>query len=391
MTLPTIILLVLAAISLALWIVLIRFRGRFWRANQYLSAIAAPLVNPPEIVAIIPARNEEMTIGRAVTSLLEQDFGGAFSLIVVDDNSDDDTANAAKVAGQGKDNFTLIEGTKLPERWTGKMWAVAQGIETAKAEHPAATYYLLTDADILHHPENLSELVAKAQQDNLALVSLMVKLRCTSGWERLLIPAFIFFFQKLYPFPWVNDPAKKTAGAAGGCMLVECAALENMGGVAVIKEEIIDDCALAKRLKKKRGIWLGLTRSVSSLRGYDTLDEVWRMVCRTAFVQLDHSFLKLLGTLLGLMFIYAIPLLSMIIGFLTEEIEVLILGVSAWALMAVAYTPTLRLYGRPPWEACLLPLAALLYTGMTIDSAGRYYRGKPPLWKGRPNIKRNEK
>jgi len=387
MTPTALTLLILAAISCGIWIVLIRFRGGFWRVDQSLETIKAPLINPPHIVAIIPARNEEMTIGRAVTSLLEQDYEGKLSLIVVNDNSEDDTHNAAKVADQGKNNLTLLDGAKLPAGWTGKMWAIAQGIKTAQAQFPEAAYYLLTDADISHHPKNLSELVAKAQQGNLALVSLMVKLRCISGWERLLIPAFVFFFQKLYPFPWVNDPTNDMAGAAGGCMLVDRQALEKAGGIAAIKDEIIDDCALAKRLKKSQPIFLGLTRSTESLRGYDSLADIWHMVCRTAFVQLNHSALKLLGTAMGMFLIYLVPLISILVGILNKEFGILAFGLAGWALMAIAYSPSLKLYGRPAWEACLLPLAALLYTAMTIDSARRYWLGTAPIWKGRPNIK----
>ncbi|MBT7953821.1 MAG: glycosyltransferase [Rhodospirillaceae bacterium] len=381
------ILFILAGLSLAIWIVLVFFRGQFWRADQCLAAISTPLTNPPSVVAIIPARNEEMTIGRTITSLLAQNYPGDFSITMVDDNSDDDTANAAKIAAQGMDRVTMLDGSDPPQGWTGKMWAVAQGITAATAQFPSATYYLLTDADIAHHPENLTELMAKALDGKLALVSLMVRLRCETWWEHLLMPAFVFFFQKLYPFSWVNNPDKKTAGAAGGCMLVKRSALEKAGGIEKIKGEIIDDCALAKLLKKSDPIWLGLTRSTSSLRGYITLPDVWRMVCRTAFVQLNHSALKLAGTVIGMVIIYLVPIASILAGFFSQEFEMLTVGLAAWAFMAVAYTPTLRLYSRPAWEACLLPLAALLYTAMTLDSARKYWTNNAPLWKGRPNVK----
>jgi hopene-associated glycosyltransferase HpnB len=381
------ILLIFASISVAIWIILILFRGGFWRSDQFLSPALPLPENLPEIVAVIPARNEEMTIGRAITSLLKQKYKGKFSVIVVNDNSDDNTSSAAEVAGQGKDNLTIIDGQELPDGWTGKMWAVAQGIEFAKSNNPNAAYLLLTDADISHHSENLNELASKALNEDLALVSLMVKLRCTSAWEHLLIPAFVFFFQKLYPFQWVNDPSNDTAGAAGGCMLVNRLALEKSGGIEAIKNEIIDDCSLAKQLKKTGPIWLGLTRSTTSLRGYDDLTDVWHMVCRTAFVQLNHSALNLLGTIIGMLFIYAIPIASILIGFLSNNIELLLLGLAGWVMMAIAYTPTLRLYSRPIWEACLLPFAAMLYSAMTIDSARKYWVGNAPTWKGRKNIK----
>jgi len=379
-------LLILAGISLFIWIVLILFRGQFWRADQYLKTANAPLANPPGIVAIIPARNEEMTIGRTITSLLEQDYVGDFSIIVVNDNSDDNTASAAKVAAQGTDSVVIVDGSDLPQSWTGKMWAASQGIAAATEQFPDAAYFLLTDADIAHHPENLTELTSKALDDKLALVSLMVRLQCETWWEHLLMPAFVFFFQKLYPFPWVNEPKKNAAGAAGGCMLVKRSALENAGGIEAIKGEIIDDCALAKLLKKSDPIWLGLTRSTTSLRSYDTLSDVWQMVCRTAIVQLDYSALKLGGTVIGMALIYLVPIAVIFVGFFSQEFELLAIGLAAWALMAISYTPTLRLYSRPAWEACLLPLAALLYTAMTLDSARQYWTNNAPLWKGRRNV-----
>jgi hopene-associated glycosyltransferase HpnB len=370
-----------------MWIVLVFFRGGFWRADQCLAAVLTPLTNPPNVVVIIPARNEEMTIGRTINSLLEQDYAGNFSIIVINDNSEDDTVNAAKVAAQGTDNLTIVDGAELPVGWTGKMWAVAQGVETANNDLPETDYYLLTDADISHHPENLAELMTKAIDEKLALISLMVRLRAETWWEHLLMPAFVFFFQKLYPFPWVNNPKKKTAGGAGGCMLVKRSALENAGGIEAIKGEIIDDCALAELLKKSDPIWLGLTRSTTSLRGYEKLSDIWPMVCRTAFVQLNHSSLKLVGTVIGMALIYIMPIIAIFIGIISQEIELLALGLVAWALMAVAYTPTLRLYTRPAWEAGLLPLAALLYTAMTLDSARQYWTNKAPVWKGRRNVK----
>lgn len=388
MTLVANAILILALISLLIWIVLIIFRGGFWRADQCLAPVSMPIPSLPAVVAIIPARNEEMTVGRTITSLMDQDYAGDFSIILINDNSEDDTVTAAKVAAQGTDTVTIIDGKDLPAGWTGKMWAASQGVEAAKNKFPEASYFLFTDADIHHHPENLSELMAKALAEKRALVSLMVRLRCQSWSEHLLIPAFVFFFQKLYPFAWVNNPGNKTAGAAGGCMLVDRSALEKAGGIVAIKSEIIDDCALARLLKKDHSIWLGLTRSTTSLRGYDKLSDVWQMVSRTAFVQLNHSAINLIGTVIGMLFIYVVPIASIFIGFLRQETDLLILGLAAWAMMSIAYTPTLRLYRRPIWESCLLPLAALLYTVMTIDSARQYWSGSAPSWKGRPNADR---
>jgi hopene-associated glycosyltransferase HpnB len=266
---------ILALISLLIWIVLISFRGGFWRADQCLTPVSMPIPNLPAVVAIIPARNEEMTVGRALKSLMDQDYAGDFSIILINDNSEDDTVNAAKAAAQGTDIVTIIDGKELPVGWTGKMWAVTQGVEAAESKFPEASYFLFTDADIHHHPENLSELMTKALAEKRALVSLMVRLRCQSWWEQFLIPAFVFFFQKLYPFARVNNPSNKTAGAAGGCMLVNRSALEKAGGIVALKSEIIDDCALARLLKKDHSIWLGLTRSTISLRGYDRLSDIW--------------------------------------------------------------------------------------------------------------------
>lgn len=383
----SIILHIFAAVSIIIWIILIIFRGGFWLANQRLATVRGKIDNPPEVVVIIPARNEEMTIGESLSSLLKQNYEGKFSIIVVNDNSEDGTLKAAKIAGAKRKNLIVINGKELPAGWTGKMWAVEQGIVAAKFKFPRALYYLLTDADIMHHPENLAALIAKAQIENLALVSLMVKLRCISISEHILIPAFIFFFQKLYPFPWVNNPNSEYAGAAGGCMLVNKNALLKAGGIEAIKGKIIDDCALAKLLKKTNPIWLGLTHSTTSLRSYDKLADIWHMVCRTAFVQLKYSTLKLTVTILAMLIIYFIPVSSILIGLLSKDIALLVMGLIAWVMMLITYKPTLSLYNRPTWEACLLPISALLFSAMTLDSARKYWIDKTPSWKGRQNIK----
>ncbi|MBT4218802.1 MAG: glycosyltransferase, partial [Rhodospirillaceae bacterium] len=267
--------------TLLAWLWLLFRHGSFWKATEILHDSDDALKRWPAVTAIIPARNEAQTIGRTVSSLLAQDYAGKLSVIVVDDNSTDDTATAA-----GKDKrLKVISGKPLPDGWTGKLWAVDQGIWAAGD----APFVLLTDADIEHDPGSIRRLVCKAEQGDFDLVSLMVRLNCQSVWERLLIPAFVFFFQMLYPFPWVNDRGRSTAAAAGGCMLVRSAALEAAGGMKAIGDRVIDDCALAALLKPKGPIWLGLTHDVVSLRTYDTLGDVWAMVTRTAYAQLGYS------------------------------------------------------------------------------------------------------
>ncbi|HEY7608499.1 MAG TPA: glycosyltransferase, partial [Alphaproteobacteria bacterium] len=293
-----------AAASLAAWIYLVFFHGFFWRADQRLPVQAAGVDPWPDVVAIIPARDEAPVIGAAVESLLCQDYPGEVRVVVVDDASDDGTAYAAEAAAkriEAADRLSVVAAPPLLQGWSGKLWAVHNGIAAAPANR---RYLLLTDADIVHAPDALKRLVAKAEsspaEGGLDLVSLMVKLHCESFAERLLIPAFVFFFQKLYPFPWVNDPAISTAGAAGGCMLVRREALERAGGIAAIKGALIDDCALAAALKKKGPIWLGLADKSASTRRYPAIADVWRMVARTAYTQLRHSPLLVLGTVLGM-------------------------------------------------------------------------------------------
>jgi hopene-associated glycosyltransferase HpnB len=354
------------------WGWLLLFRGNFWTADQRLNGGGPDREFWPDVVAVIPARDEAPTVGVTVASLLNQDYPGLVRVVVVDDGSTDGTAEAA-----GSDpRLTVVAGQPLEPGWTGKLWAMNQGLAKAAEVAPEARYVLFTDADIEHDPGNLRRLVDKAEWESLDLVSLMVRLRCESFWERLLIPAFVFFFQKLYPFRWVNDPDSRTAGAAGGCMLVRLLALREAGGLGPIRDRVIDDCALGALLKKEGPIWLGLARDgTRSLRAYEGLGEIWRMVARTAFVQLDHSPFKLLGTLVGMTFLYLLPPASAFLGHPT--------GVAAWLLMALAYWPTLRLYERPAWEGLLLPLAGLLYTLMTLDSARRHWLGRGGAWKGR--------
>ena len=376
----------LAAAALAAWIYLVLFHGFFWRADQRLPAETKAPERWPEIAAVIPARDEAPVIGGAVESLLRQDYPGDLRVIVVDDASTDGTAAAARAAAAragAEARLTIVAAPPLPPGWSGKLWAVHNGVAAAPADR---SYVLLTDADIAHAPDALRRLVAKAET-GLDLVSLMVKLHCESFAERLLIPAFVFFFQKLYPFPWVNDRAISTAGAAGGCMLVRREALDRAGGIAAVKDALIDDCALAAALKKKGPIWLGLAEASASVRRYPRIADVWRMVARTAYTQLRHSPLRVLGTVPGMALLYLVPPLAMVLFPFAGAWFAAAMGAAAFALMLYAYRPTWTLYRGDDPALLLLPLAALLYTAMTVDSALRHWRGKGGAWKGRTYAK----
>jgi len=370
----------LAAVSLAIWLYLLLARGGFWRERPR----SGPRQSPrwPAVVAIIPARDEAETIGETVASLLRQRYPGRLTIVLVDDHSSDGTAAAALEAASAlgaEDRLTIVGARPLPSGWTGKLWAVAEGLRQVAGHGDAAELVLLTDADIAHHADNLAELVARVEDGGLDLASLMVKLNCASFAERALIPAFVFFFAKLYPFAWVNDRGRRTAGAAGGCMLVRRAALDRIGGMASISGALIDDCALAGRIKAGGPIWLGLTAKTRSLRRYPRLGDIWRMIARTAYTQLDHSPLLLAGTVLGLAVTYLVPpLLALGAGGAAAAIAGL-----AWLAMAVAFMPILRFYGVSTFVAPLLPAIALFYLAVTIDSARRHFQGRGGEWKGR--------
>ena len=370
----------LAFISLIVWLVLWLRHGDFWKTD--ISPVPGLPNDWPNIVAVIPARNEADGIGRAVGSLLTQDYKGTIRVVVIDDESTDDTAIVAErtaSAAGAADRLTIIGGSPTPPGWTGKMWAVSQGLAKAAEIDPSARYVLLTDGDISHGPRNVAHLVARAEGGALDLTSLMVRLRCESFAERFLIPAFVFFFEMLYPFAWVNDPAKKTAGAAGGCMLVRRTALEKIGGIAAIKGALIDDCALAIALKRNGPIWLGLTNDAHSLRVYGDMSEVWNMVARTAYTQLNYSPLLLAGTVLGLAITFLAPPLFFLFGHGAASD----FGFLAWAIQVWCYIPILRFYGMPLWWAPVLPAVGTVYLAATLDSALRHMRGKGGAWKGR--------
>ena len=376
-------LLAAALVPVAAWLALMGFRGGFWRADQRTGGESAELAYWPEVVAVIPARNEAETIGAAVSSLLGQKYPGTFSLVLVDDGSGDGTAEEARHAAEDDTRLTVISGSPLEEGWTGKVWAMSQGLRRAETAAPECEFILFTDADISHHPLTLRWLVGKAKADRLDLVSVMAQLRCRSAWERLLIPAFVFFFQKLYPFSLVNNPRSPKAAAAGGCMLVNRAALAGSGGLEAIRNRLIDDCALARQIKKGGALWLGLSERVLSLRSYGRLGGIWEMVRRTAFTQLDHSVLALAGTVIAMTGLYLVPPGAVITGAVNGEAAVALAGASAWLLMCIAFWPTLDFYGLPVWWTLLLPAAALLFTLMTVDSALRHWAGRGGAWKGR--------
>ncbi|MGN6317433.1 glycosyltransferase [Trinickia sp.] len=378
----------LSVVSLVIWAVLLFARGGFWRTR------CAPPIAPealaafeawPAVVAVVPARNEADVIGAAVASLIEQDYAGEFHVVVVDDHSTDGTADAARATALalGKpERLTVIAAEPLPAGWSGKVWAQSQGVAAVASRALSADYLLLTDADIGHPPEAVAELVARATIERRDLVSLMVRLRCDSIWEKALIPAFVFFFAKLYPFRWVNDPRNKTAAAAGGCMLVKRAALEEAGGMASIRAALIDDCTLAAQIKHRgqggHAIRLDVAARSRSLRPYDGPSEIWNMIARTAFTQLRYSPWLLAGTLAGMTVIYLVPpVVAVALGPLGWPAWL------AWGAMCCAYAPMLRYYGRSPWWAPALPLVALFYVGATVASAVRYWRGKGGQWKAR--------
>ncbi len=292
------------------------------------------------------------------------------------------TSDLARAAAGSSHRLNVITAPPLTTGWTGKLWALNAGVTDAQKNAPE--FFWLTDADIVHPPETLNRLVAKSATDGRDLVSLMVRLRCESFWERRLIPAFIFFFQMLYPFPAANDDRSKIAAAAGGCVLVRRTALEKAGGLEAFKGNIIDDCALAAAVKGAGGkLWVGLADASHSLRRCDTLEPLWGMVRRTAFTQLNHSIVMLFLTLLGLFLLFLAPPLAVLTTPWHGDGFAAFAGFLAWGGMAYAYAPTLRDYGRSPWEGLLLPLATLLYAGMTFDSGVAHWRQRGGHWKGR--------
>jgi hopene-associated glycosyltransferase HpnB len=370
-----------SALPAFIWVYLLLGRGRFWQVGRHLPPPAVQVLTAPKVAVVIPARNEAEVIRGTVTSLLAQSFHGDLSVFLVDDGSTDGTVEAARSAAHqaGRSHLLHVVGAgPLCQGWTGKMWAVAQGVDAALLKNP--DYLLLTDADIEHEPDSISTLISICESGNYDLVSLTVKLQCRTFAERALIPAFVFFFFLLYPPAWIADTGRRTAGAAGGCMLIRPSRLQQAGGIAAIRGEIIDDCALARVVKRAGGrVWLGLAERIRSTRPYGGFAEIGKMISRTAFNQLRHSSLLLAGTLAGLAVSYVLP----VVLTLSTRTPYSLLGAAAWLLMIAAYTPMVRFYRLNPLWALVLPVIAVFYSAATIHSAVRFWRGRGGEWKGR--------
>jgi len=375
----------LAAIT---WVYLLAGHGGYWRTDQRLPPAGPGPRSWPGVVAVVPARNEAAVLRGTLPTLLAQDYPGAFAVVLVDDDSSDGTpAVAASLGAAGP--LRVVSGRPTPPGWAGKVWAMHQGLRAAGN----AGYILFTDADISYAPGVVTALVRAAEADDRGMVSQMALLRAEEFWERLIVPAFVYFFAQLYPFRRVNRPGGRTAAAAGGCMLVRRSALAAAGGLERIRGARIDDVALGRLLKSPPGparCWLGLTTDVTSRRPYPRLSGLWDMVARSAYTQLRYSPAALAATLAGLLWLYALPPAAALggLGWLAAGGGgtagwLAAAGLAGWAIMSVSYVPMLRLYRLSPWRAPGLPLIALMYAGMTADSARRYHLGRGGQWKGR--------
>lgn len=364
----------------AIWLYLLTLRGGFWRAK--IDGVPAPPSTWPAVTAIVPARNEAPVIAYAIQSILQQDYPGKLNVILVDDHSSDATRTEAWQAAQAirqSDRLTIMSAPPLPSDWSGKVWAMQQGFLAAQREPHDTPLLWFTDADIDHDKYALSTLVCHAEAKQLTMASCMVKLQNNTTPEKLMIPAFIYFFQILYPFAWINRPKHPQAGAAGGAMLVRRAALESLGGLTCIQHALIDDCALGKALKQKGPIWLGLTQDSTSIRGYAKLNEIWMMIARTAYTQLHYSPAWLIVCVSGMAITFGLPIGLTLCG----PFPATFIAGMAWAMMTLSYLPILRLYQQNYLWAILLPITTILYLGATLDSARRYYAGSGGQWKGR--------
>lgn len=394
--------LILAAAACGTWVYLTLGRGRFWRGAENDGDMHRALADVPadfawpSVVAVVPARNEAGLIGTTLPSLLTQRYPGAFSVVLVDDHSDDCTARIARrVASEigADDRLSVVHAPPLPTGWTGKLWAVAHGVSQAVSQpvSPVAVhahgqvatappdYLLLTDADICYQPKVLAALVYGSVIERRVLSSLMVRLHCRNRVERIFIPAFVFFFQMIYPFAWVNRPGRSTAAAAGGCMLVDRQALEGAGGMRSIRAEIIDDCALGTRMKQMGPIHLALGDRLQSLRPCASLDEVRDMVVRSAYAQLGYSPWLLAFVVAAMALIFVGPVMLAIAGNGTTRALALI----AWALMAMIFVPISRRYRVSAGWGLALPGIALTYLIFTVESALQHRLGRGGVWKGR--------
>ncbi|MBT2466653.1 glycosyltransferase [Streptomyces sp. ISL-66] len=389
-------LLIAACVSLAVWLWLTLGQGMFWRTDTRLPPRHAP-AHWPSVAIIVPARDEAAVLPKSLPSLLAQDYPGEAEVVLIDDGSTDGTAALARRLADAQPGLplTVVSPGDPDPGWTGKLWALRHGIahvltppgsttEGVRDGRTAPAYLLLTDADIAHEPDSLRELVAAATAADLDLVSQMARLRTVSAWERLIVPAFVYFFAQLYPFRWINHPAARTAAAAGGCVLLRTGAAVRAGVPDSIRQAVIDDVSLARAVQRTGGrIWLGLAERVDSVRPYDSLGDLWRMVSRSAYAQLRHQPALLAGTVAGLALVYLVPPVALLGGLATGRPAVAWAGGLAWLLMAGTYAPMLRYYRQPLALAPLLPFTALLYLLMTVDSAVQHYRGRGASWKGR--------
>lgn len=369
----------LSFIALLAWIYLAVFRGRFWEADVLPKAKTPQTW--PGVTAIVPARDESRTIADTVRGILQQDYPGALNLVIIDDQSGDETAARALEAATAMDankRIRVIQGNNLPAGWKGKVWAMQQGWEAAKEDH--SKYIWFTDADIAHEPQALRNLIAVAEAEQRGMVSTMVRLRCHTFWEHFWVPAFIYFFKLLYPFSWITHPKKKTAGAAGGCMLARKDLLKKIHGLEAISDALIDDCSLAKAIQEAGGtLRLNLTTDSHSLRGYPKLRDAWNTVARSAYTQLAYSPLALAVSVIALAWLFFVPVAAFFLGgFWTATC-----GALAWLIMMLTFLPSVQFYRVGPWWLFALPVITILYLGATIDSALRYHRGQGGQWKGR--------
>ncbi|QNP62014.1 glycosyltransferase [Streptomyces genisteinicus] len=389
----------IATASLAAWCFLLLGRGSYWRTDQRLPGYEEP-ARWPDVVIVVPARDEAGVLALSLPSLLRQDYPGRAGIVLVDDNSGDGTGDLARSLSARHGGLPLtVSAPGEPEPgWTGKLWALRHGIALAEEFDPE--FLLLTDADIAHQPDSLRALVAAAGPaagaghrprggaDSYDVVSLMARLRVAGGWERLVVPAFVYFFAQLYPFRRVNRPGSGTAAAAGGCVLVRTEAARRAGVPDSIRQALIDDVALARAVRREGGrLWLGLADRVTSVRPYPRLGDLWSMVSRSAYAQLRHSPVLLAGTVAGLLLVYVVPPAALVAGLLGGDPAAAWAGGAAWAVMAGTYGPMLRYYGEPLRMAPLLPLTAVLYLLMTLDSAVRHHRGAGAAWKGRVYVR----
>ncbi|MEU3098256.1 glycosyltransferase [Streptomyces sp. NPDC006967] len=372
-----------AAGSLAAWLWLLLCQGWFWRTDVRLP----PLRDPdtwPDVCVVVPARDEAAVLPASLPSVLAQDYPGRAEVFLVDDGSTDGTGEIARELARRHGGLPLTVGSPggPPPGWTGKLWAVRHGMALAGARDPG--YLLLTDADIAHAPDSLRRLVAAARGGGFDVVSQMARLRVESRWERLVVPAFVYFFAQLYPFRRIGRDGTRTAAAAGGCVLLSAGAASRARIPDAIRQAVIDDVALARAVKRSGGrVWLGLADGVDSVRPYPRLCDLWRMVSRSAYAQLRHSPLLLAGTVAGLALVYLVPPVAVAAGAVAGSAVAAALGAVAWLVMSGTYVPLLRYYRQPLWLVPLLPFTAALYLLMTVDSAVQHHRGRGAAWKGR--------